>query len=86
MEGETAFGGGAESIRGWRMRRLVFKAHRLCVSLNSRLESNKEKERREGLSTPDIRAVRLSGLHRTPYTLHRTPYTAVQLSGLHPTP
>ena len=23
-------------------RRLVFKAHRLCVSLNSRLESNKE--------------------------------------------
>ena len=26
---------------------LVFKAHRLCVSLNSRLESNKE-ERREG--------------------------------------
>jgi len=27
---------------------LVFKAHRLCVSLNSRLESNKEEE--EGLS------------------------------------
>ena len=25
---------------------LVFKAHRLCVSLNSRLESNKEEERR----------------------------------------
>jgi len=24
--------------------RLVFKAHRLCVSLNSRLESNKEEE------------------------------------------
>ena len=24
---------------------LVFKAHRLCVSLNSRLESNKEEER-----------------------------------------
>ena len=23
---------------------LVFKAHRLCVSLNSRLESNKERE------------------------------------------
>jgi len=23
---------------------LVFKAHRLCVSLNSRLESNKEEE------------------------------------------
>ena len=25
---------------------LVFKAHRLCVSLNSRLESNKEEEKR----------------------------------------
>ena len=24
---------------------LVFKAHRLCVSLNSRLESNKEEEK-----------------------------------------
>ena len=32
---------------------LVFKAHRLCVSLNSRIESNKEEEEegscREGL-------------------------------------
>jgi len=27
---------------------LVFKAHRLCVSLNSRLESNKEEEERNG--------------------------------------
>jgi len=27
---------------------LVFKAHRLCVSLNSRLESNKERERNSG--------------------------------------
>ena len=27
----------------------VFKAHRLCVSLNSRLESNKEKEKEEGV-------------------------------------
>ena len=26
---------------------LVFKAHRLCVSLNSRLESNKEEEEAE---------------------------------------
>jgi len=26
---------------------LVFKAHRLCVSLNSRLESNKEEEEEE---------------------------------------
>jgi len=26
---------------------LVFKAHRLCVSLNSRLESKKEEEERE---------------------------------------
>jgi len=29
---------------------LVFKAHRLCVSLNSRLESNKEEE--EVMQTP----------------------------------
>ena len=27
---------------------LVFKAHRLCVSLNSRLESNKEEEKEKG--------------------------------------
>ena len=27
---------------------LVFKAHRLCVSLNSRLESNKEEKEEEG--------------------------------------
>jgi len=31
-------------ISGSVPRRLVFKAHRLCVSLNSRLESNKEEE------------------------------------------
>ena len=31
-----------DRARGW----LIFKAHRLCVSLNSRLESNKEKKRR----------------------------------------
>jgi len=30
---------------------LVFKAHRLCVSLNSRLESHKERER-DGLHLP----------------------------------
>jgi len=30
---------------------LAFKAHRLCVSLNSRLESNKEEERRCKLGT-----------------------------------
>jgi len=29
---------------------LVFKAHRLCASLNSRLESNKEDEEGEGIS------------------------------------
>jgi len=28
---------------------LIFKAHRLCVSLNSRLESNKEEERSTSL-------------------------------------
>ena len=33
---------------------LVFKAHRLCVSLNSRLESNKE-EKKKG-TIPDCRA------------------------------
>ena len=44
---DTAGGVGnyAEAFRGG----LVFKAHRLCVSINSRLESNKEEEeRREG--------------------------------------
>jgi len=30
----------------WFRGRLVFKAHRLCVSLNSRLESNKEEKKR----------------------------------------
>jgi len=28
---------------------LVFKAHRLCVSLNSRLESNNEEKKRQGM-------------------------------------
>jgi len=31
---------------------LVFKAHRLCASLNSRLESNKEEEEEEDLHRP----------------------------------
>jgi len=34
---------------------LVFKAHRLCVSLNSRLESNKEEEKKEGGSQDGTR-------------------------------
>ena len=34
---------------------LVFKAHRLCVSLNSRLESNKEKRRIVAAPPQDIR-------------------------------
>ena len=33
-------------------RGLVFKAHRLCVSLNSRLESNKEEEEEGPLPSP----------------------------------
>jgi len=37
--------GCAESQPLPRIMRLVFKAHRLCVSLNSRLESNEEEER-----------------------------------------
>ena len=28
---------------------LVFKAHRLCVSLNSRLESNKEEKKKDAV-------------------------------------
>ena len=38
----------------WLRGELVFKAHRLCVSLNSRLESNKEDEEEAGCesSTP----------------------------------
>ena len=34
---------------------LVFKAHRLCVSLNSRLESNNEEKKRS--STPPLEHV-----------------------------
>ena len=42
---------------------LVFKAHRLCVSLNSRLERNEEEKRRlrsGGRQTPFMVAVRSS--------------------------
>ena len=40
--------------------RLVFKTHRLCVSLNSRLESNKDEGRVSGSGTalPDGDAAR----------------------------
>jgi len=57
---------------------LVFKAHRLCVSLNSRLESNKEEKRkvlgrrRRGRSCISRPAPR-SCLNPTPYTLHPIP-------------
>ena len=42
----------------------VFKAHRLCVSLNSRLESNKEEE--EGTSA----ALSQVGIRATPEGMH----------------
>ena len=73
---------------------LVSKAQRLCVSLNSRLESNKE-EKKKSLkyerarrryrwtkmkSSGPARPLRGPTVHRTPYTLYPTPYT------LHPTP
>ena len=35
-----------QRFRGW----LVLKAHRLCLSLNSRLDSNKEEEEEEVVS------------------------------------
>ena len=41
---------------------LVFKAHRLCVSLNSRLESNKEEKKKKHLRPPDCLA--LAGVGR----------------------
>jgi len=78
------FGGSRDSGEGAERFRcgLVVKAHRLCVSLNSRLESNKEE-----------RGCRVSGAHeilvkahtqactlRVEYTLHPSPYT------IHPTP
>jgi len=40
---------------------LVFKAHRLCVSLNSRLESDKEEDEAD-LSPKGLRAVLIQGL------------------------
>jgi len=36
---------------------LVFKAHRLCASLNSRLESNKEEEKNKGVSRWPLRKI-----------------------------
>ena len=73
---------------------LVFKAHRLCVSLNSRLESNTaDEEVPEELDADGALAVsdpvclaQRGSRDPTPYTLHLilntlpTPYT------LHPTP
>jgi len=61
---------------------LVFKAHRLCVSLNSRLESNKEEERRsdavsETVSQPASRRATMLR-HRTQVTL---PPSAAQRFG-----
>ena len=44
--------------------RLVFKAHRLCVSLNSRLESNKEEEEVDGDEEEGERAGVLTAVPR----------------------
>ena len=43
---------------------LVFKAHRLCVSLNSRLDSNKEEEEEGGAIAEAMRR------DQTGYGLH----------------
>ena len=51
---------------------LYFKAHRLCVSLNSRRESNKEKERRAWLIDPRARLSR-----RAEFPSISTPVTGV---------
>ena len=49
---------------------LVFKAHRLCVSLNSKLEGNEEEE------AARCRGLRFRGtLNPTPYTLHPVHHT-----------
>jgi len=42
---------------------LVFKAHRLCVSLDSRLESNKEEEEKQGVKL-QLRPLGFTGLSR----------------------
>ena len=52
---------------------LVFKAHRLCVSLNSRLESNKEKGSGARLDAE-------GGSVRDPPPLESGPLRAIQLS------
>ena len=36
---------------------LLLEAHRLCVSLNSRLESNEEEEKFLGRTPPDLRVM-----------------------------
>jgi len=47
---------------------LVFKAHRLCLSLNSRLESNKEEEKKYSTQGPS-RVIPCSFLEPSVYLL-----------------
>ena len=57
---------------------LVFKAHRLCVSLNSRLGSNKEEEEQKGytgISGPIRATLLLPCPHEPPY-IHTILHTA----------
>ena len=60
---------------------LVFKAHRLFVSLNSRLESNKEEEEEgQGLSDGADSCVAVGREHR-PHTVEYDPFMKVNLHG-----
>ena len=49
---------------------LVFKAHRLCVSLNSRLESNEERDYLVVGGVAVMRVLRGRGRHRLCALLH----------------
>ena len=51
---------------------LVFKAHRLCVSLNSRRKSNKEEEEEDADETPPA-SLAYAGCYRGTSLIRNTP-------------
>jgi len=63
----------ALDVRAHRFRGgLVFKAHRLCVSLNFRIESNKEEEKKTDTWTPWTSALAMSTRSSQPHARKRS--------------